>query len=276
VTYVSSANNYKQWYLDEQSKKQAAESKSRADKETLATKSKQFEDDLKARIAEIADLKQQMLKLDSDMKSLNRALTTANQKAANSTALAKTAGEVSEGLQKDLKSQAIELKQALARVNDQEQRLEEVSSELITKIAVINTLQAEKRRLEEARTQLQVQLDRLLGRSGIKIRQPGSVTQLPGTAQPAPPTAAITEKLTKPIALKGSITEVNLENSFVQISIGSVNGVRKDMRFIVTRGNQFICEILIFDVVPEMAVGVIERLKSGATPKIGDNVATNL
>ena len=53
-------------------------------------------------------------------------------------------------------------------------------------------------------------------------------------------------------------------------------GVRPKMKFLVTRGGQFICEMLIIDIEPEKAVGLLQRVKAGSQPKIGDNVSTNL
>jgi hypothetical protein len=58
------------------------------------------------------------------------------------------------------------------------------------------------------------------------------------------------------------------------ISIGSADGVKEGMRFHVTRGDEFICDILIIDVDAEEAVGVLEYVQQN--PRVGDNVSTNL
>ncbi len=41
-----------------------------------------------------------------------------------------------------------------------------------------------------------------------------------------------------------------------------------------TRGDEFICNILIIDVDAEEAVGVLELIQK--QPKAGDNISTNL
>ena len=46
------------------------------------------------------------------------------------------------------------------------------------------------------------------------------------------------------------------------------------MKFHVTRGDEFICDILIVDVDTEKAVGVLELVQQPL--KVGDNAATNL
>jgi len=75
-------------------------------------------------------------------------------------------------------------------------------------------------------------------------------------------------------ALKGKVAEVNLQNSIVGISIGSADGVQQGMKFYVTRGEDFVCEILIMNVDSKVSAGVIELASS--QPKIGDKVATDL
>jgi hypothetical protein len=93
------------------------------------------------------------------------------------------------------------------------------------------------------------------------------VTPETGKALPA-------RSVTEPIDLKGQITEVDIKNSLATISMGSADGVREGMKFHVTRGDAFICDILIVDVDTEKAVGVLELVQQ--PPKLGDNASTNL
>ena len=49
------------------------------------------------------------------------------------------------------------------------------------------------------------------------------------------------------------------------------------MKFHVTRGNDFICDILIIDVDAEEAAGIIELMEvTQKQPKKGDKATTNL
>jgi len=275
VTYVSSANNFKDAYRTEHDAKLTAQSKAKTAKIDLAERSDKFEQNLKNRIAEIADLQQQIEKLDDEKKELNRALVAARKTAENSAALAKTAGEISDGLQKTLDGKLTELKQALAKATEQDKQLNDVNADLITRIAVIDTLQTDKRRLEEETALLQVKLDQLLGKRGLEIGTTPKITPpLPDIVRLRIP--EVSDTFVKPIALKGLINGLDIENSIAQISIGAANGVRPKMKFLVTRDSQFICEILIIDVEPEKAVGLIQRVKARAQPKVGDKVSTNL
>ena len=72
--------------------------------------------------------------------------------------------------------------------------------------------------------------------------------------------------------LNGLIAEVG--ESLVTISIGADDGVSRGMVFHVTRGDEFICDVVITNVDTNKAAGVLElKLKQ---PRIGDNVSTKL
>jgi hypothetical protein len=116
-------------------------------------------------------------------------------------------------------------------------------------------------------------LDQFLRDFGKEPVRHKPVTIVPGEkAKPAPPVVRKTE-------LMALITELDIEHSFAEISIGAARGVKEGMRFFVTRprsdgGADFICEILILDVDTEKAIGILERVQ--AEPRIGDNVSTSL
>jgi len=49
------------------------------------------------------------------------------------------------------------------------------------------------------------------------------------------------------------------------------------MKFHVTRGDDFICDILVLHVDAETAVGILELMDvTRQQPKVGDNVSTNI
>jgi len=139
----------------------------------------------------------------------------------------------------------------------------------VEKNAIIGTLQADKKRLEEQKTQLQNKLDRLLSLRGKETDVLPTVTPQKVPARPV-------QTFTREIGLRGKINAVDLRNSVAEISIGSAQGVKEGMKFYVTRGQAFICEILIIDVEPDKAVGVLERVRPQNQPKPGDRLSTNL
>jgi hypothetical protein len=71
---------------------------------------------------------------------------------------------------------------------------------------------------------------------------------------------------------------VDLKNLLAEISIGSADGVREGMRFHLTRGDQFICDLVVLDVLPDKAVGWLDLIEeqSQNPPQIDDRVSTNL
>ena len=77
--------------------------------------------------------------------------------------------------------------------------------------------------------------------------------------------------------LKGLVTAVDLKNKLASISTGTADGVKEGMKFQVTRGDKFICDIIIIDTDAEDAVGVLELLDfAKEQPKPGDTLTTNL
>ncbi|MCJ7730000.1 MAG: hypothetical protein MUO27_09020, partial [Sedimentisphaerales bacterium] len=115
--------------------------------------------------------------------------------------------------------------------------------------------------------ELQAKLDSFLRPAGKTVA--GAVPVTPQKAKVMPAEPATTQ-----ISLKGLVTNVDLGNSLVEISIGAADGVKEGMKFYVTRGEEFICDILIYDVEAEKAVGLLDMVSK--EPKAGDNVSTNL
>jgi hypothetical protein len=134
-------------------------------------------------------------------------------------------------------------------------------------MAIIAMLEEEKKRLLEEKTELRRQLDQHLQQFGKLAAPPALVTPEKGKARPAAPPA-------RDIELKGLVAAVDLKNSLASISLGKADNVKEGMKFYVTRGDEFICEILIIDIDAEQAVGILERVQQ--QPRVGDNVSTNL
>jgi len=137
------------------------------------------------------------------------------------------------------------------------------------KTAIIDQLETEKRRLTEDKADLQNRMDKLL-QTGSRAVMPAAqpVTQEKG------PVTAVTPMPTQSVSLKAKITEVDTKSNMATISIGTADGVKEGMKFHVTRGDEFICDLLIISVDTDKAAGAIELMQQ--MPKVGDNTATNL
>jgi hypothetical protein len=138
-------------------------------------------------------------------------------------------------------------------------------------MAIISQLRKDNKRLLEEKTELEARLNQSFQQYGKTITPTAPMTSKQEIAQP------VVQPVTKEIGLKGSIITVDLKNKMASISIGAAHGVMEGMKFHVTRGAQFICDILIFDVQPEQAVGILELLEATQQqPRVGDMVSTNL
>jgi septal ring factor EnvC (AmiA/AmiB activator) len=163
-----------------------------------------------------------------------------------------------------------ELKNVKADLIKERAQHEQTATALREKMAVIATLEDKSKQLLEQKTALQNKLDKMLSQYGKLVSQPVPVTTMQEEARVAPPA--------KNINLEGTVTSVDLKNSLAEISIGRADGVTKGMRFHATRGDKFICDVVILDVQPEKAVGWLEMLQTGPElqPRVDDKISTNL
>jgi cell shape-determining protein MreC len=169
--------------------------------------------------------------------------------------------------QTDTLNSALEdVKQLKAEQIKLSKQLEETSMALTEKAAIIETLETEKKRLTEEKADLQTRYDKMLAGGA------GMASSAPVTLEKGSATAMLASSQTS--ALKGQVIEVDPKNTMATISIGSADGVKDGMKFHVTRGDSFICDILIIDVDADKAVGVLELVQQ--PPKVGDTASTTL
>lgn len=162
-----------------------------------------------------------------------------------------------------------ELKSVDARRIQGDKELKETTATLIEKMAIIDSLEMQTKLLLKEKTELQNELGKFLQKTGQAVAAPVTVTPIKDTARVA--------VATEDIDLNGLITSVDLENSLAQISIGTADGVKQNMRFHVIRADKFICDLVILDVESENAIGTLELMElTKQQPKAGDNVSTNL
>lgn len=267
VTYVATADNFKEKYVQLNSERSSLEQ----EKESLNTQLKekiQQKDDLEKSLnTQIATLKGQAEELKTKVNTLERSEKELVERTSGFAATIKDFQATSEKQTQLLTTAQDEVKQLKAEQIKLNKELEQTSTAVVEKTALIESAEAEKRRLIEEKADLQNRLDKMM-KSGGKAPVAGApVTQEKGFARAAQPS-------TETVNLKGLITQVDSKNSLATISIGSADGVKEGMKFHVTRGDEFICDILIVDVDTDKAVGVLELVQQ--QPKVGDNASTNL
>jgi len=219
--------------------------------------------------SDIADLEIQVGQLKTDLAEAKRLTVAATEEEGKWKAATIAFYETNEKQGQWLEDIRAELKKIKLDQIDSDKELTETYDELIRKMAIIDDLEKQWKQLLEEKTDLQNELDKLLQPTGQAVAAPVAVTPIKEKVRVAPPAVDI--------GLEGLITTVDLENSLAEISIGAANGVKQNMKFHVTRGDEFICDILILTVEPETAVGTLELMDvTQKQPKAGDNVSTNL
>jgi hypothetical protein len=269
VTYVSNAQNYKQMHDKLRTEKQATEEREKSAQRQL----NEAKDEAGKREQ---SLNESINALKVQIGQLQNQLTEAKRIASQAVAQENVWRDINtkflstnENLRNLLQEKLTELKNVDAKRIQGDKELKETTATLIEKMAIIDSLQNQTKLLLEEKTELLNQLGQQLQVSGYTVPSPVAVTSLKDTARVATPAVDI--------GLEGMVTTVDLDNSLAEISIGSANGVKQNMKFHVTRADKFICNILILDVEPEKAVGTLELMDTTKeSPKIGDNVSTNL
>jgi outer membrane murein-binding lipoprotein Lpp len=267
VTYVANADNYRQKYNDLRADKDGlskkAEDLTKQVNEKIEQK-KKLEDKLNS---EIASLEGEIGELRINLDNAEREKAAMLQKVNNWTSITKDFYQTTDKQGQLLKNTLDELNKVQAEEIRQRKELNETTAALVEKMAIIETLEAENKRILEEKTELQSRLDQFLQPVGKVATAPMPVTPRKAAARPV-----ISEA--RDIALQGLVKAVDVKNSIASISIGAADGVKEGMKFHVTRGDEFLCDILIIDVDAEEAIGVMELIQQ--QPKAGDNVSTNL
>ena len=269
VTYVANAENYRQKYVALNNSERATREKERNVTEQLNKTIEQADQQKKVLSGEVALLKQEVDSLKADLAEALRQKDDALQRVNNWAAIVMDFSKTTDKQRQLLEDTHAELKTMQADLIKEQREHKETTTALVEKMSIVAQLEEKTKRLLEEKTELQNRADQFLQQFGKAVAAPVPVTPIKEKAQVA--------AVTTDIALKGLVSEVDLKNSLAQISIGSADGVKAGMRFHVVRGDEFICDILIFDVEPEKAVGVLELMEATQLqPRAGDNISTNL
>ena len=270
VTYVANADNYKQKF-DNLSNGYAAAKQNEDNAKTQLNNTIEEKNRNAEKLGEqIASLDGQINKLKSDLANAERDRDDATRKVNSWMTIVKDFSVTVENNDKLVKDALAERDAKENELIKQGKELKGTTAALMDNMAIVRQLQEGSKRLLEEKTELQNKLDLYLRQYGKAIAEPMPVSAAPESVRLTPPT--------KDIDLNGSITEVDLKTLLAEVSIGAANGVKEGMRFHLTRGDKFICDIVILDVWPEKAVGWLELLQDQPQdqPRVNDRVSTNL
>ncbi len=270
VTYVASANSYKEKWEGLQSSERRARQQKDAISDEWNTAQKTMADEKTKLNGDIAALQAQITTLGGQLKEAMIAKESAMRREANWESIMvdynKTVA-LNTQLQRDALAAETTLRQEQIKLNKQ---LEDVTKALNEKGAIVMQLEAKLRGLTEEKTALQGKMDTFLRQFGKVTAGAAPVSAIRDVARVAPPATDID--------LNGRLVSVDLENNMAELSIGEADGVEKGMRFHAIRDSKFICDIVVNDVQPSKAMGSLELLQEELKdkPKAGDTVSTNL
>lgn len=275
VTYVANANNYRQMYQGLRVERDSAVKKEQSARNELNT----FKDDAnrnKQQLNSTVDsLKNQVDQLERDLQTARAEKDDAVRRMNSWEAIVMDFSKTTDSQSQLLKNTLDELEKLRAEQIKKDKELEQTETTLLEKMVIISTLDQKAKRLLEEKTDLQNRLNQLLRRYGKTTAPVAPVATRQGQVRTVPTSPGVSVgPPTRDIGLKGRITAVDPKNSMAEISIGGANGVAEDMKFHVTRGDEFICDILILDVDAERAVGILDLVQQ--MPRVGDIVGTNL
>ena len=268
LIYVASADNFKQKYDTQfQSYQAAVRSKEDANRKLNEIQA-QIEQEKLDINKKNGELQNQVLDLNTKLAEAQRQNALLLEKVNNWTSVVTEFSATNDRQSQLLENSHNELNRVQTELEKEQTEHNETTSTLVEKMAVIALLEDKNKRLTEEKTVLQTKLDQLLRQFGKAITTPSPVTPERDVARLAAPM--------QDVKLNGSITIVDLKNKLAQISIGSANGVKEGTRFHAIRGDTFVCDVVVFDVQPDKAVGILDLIKPDMPPRMGDQVTTNM
>jgi uncharacterized phage infection (PIP) family protein YhgE len=276
VTYVGNASDYRKEATRLKRDIQVTREESRnalSDAEKVKEAATAKEADLNKQVTDLTTARDELQTQVDTLKRQNGQLV---QEVTNMGAAVKLANETMAKLRDQAAAAEQEVASLRADQTDRNKELQETTHALMEKMAVIADLEKKNRQLIEEKQGFQTQLSQKLAPYGMAPVRPQTVTASPQTgATPVQrPATQPAKTMAKQIGLNGRVTQVDIKNKVAAISIGSAVGVKEDMKFHVTRGDRFICDILIFDVDSDKAIGTLDLVQ--AEPQAGDMAATNL
>ncbi len=266
VSYVASAQSYKDRYLDCGQELQQTKQRTNAANGDLEKAKAQFTQRERDLNQQVTELRTQLSGSSSELSRQKAEVARLLDETDKWTALADGFKQAEENQRQLLKNAQDELDKARAEAVKLKKELDETSVALLERDAVLKSMQNKVKALEEEKAEL-------LGRLNEPLRALGQQATSPMPVTVPRETAAATLPV-RDIDIKALVTSVDMKSSMAAVSVGSADGVTRGMRFHVTRGDQFICDILIISVDVAESVGVLELVQQ--QPMVSDNASTNL
>lgn len=262
IVFVANSNNYKELLQNEKDLRIVADSEA-------ATIKSQFDEQLKKTAElkteledEIQQLQIQNNSLAADNQNLERMAQRYQDQAESRQGVLAGFEQSVRNLQASLEQTQAQLDTAREQNIEDRKQLNQITANLYEKMVELQNLEAERRRLLEQKTALEAQLA-----AAGPAAQPRDITPVTPRNETATQTSVVTAS-----NIQGLVTAVG--ESMVQLSVGSADGVKPNTTFHITRGDRFICDVVVTDVDINKSAGVMELVQQ--RPQVGDTASTQL
>ena len=261
VVFVGNANNYRDLYENQKNLNTTLQADLVNMTDQYNVQVKKVDELKKEESQELQNLRADKNQLSDDLRKEQR-LALQYQNQADSWKGVMTGLEQSvRNLQASLDATQSQLDTARSDGIKNQKELSEITANLYEKIVQLQSLEAERRRLLEEKKELE---SRIVTNATPVQTKP--VTPLPNrSAAPAVVAPAGTD-------VKGLVAEV--EQNLITLSVGSADGVKEKMVFHITRGDRFLCDVIVTNVDINQCAGVLDLVQE--RPQVGDTASTQL
>lgn len=260
VVFVGNTSNYKEAYEKQVSAYEVLEG-------DLAKAVDQYNIQVNKSLKLEEQLQQEVQALQADKNQLAGDLRKSERLAQKSQADADSWKGVMTGFEQSVRNLQDSLNQTqeeldLARSSGikSEKEITQLMADLHEKIVQLQSLEAERRRL----------LEKLKTLEGLAASTRRTAKIIPVT--PEPNRTAVPATTAPAGDVKGLVVEV--EQNLVTLSVGSTDGVKEKMVFHITRGDRFLCDVIVTHVDVNRCAGVLDLVQQA--PQVGDTASTQL
>lgn len=260
VTFVGNTNNYKALYEEQLTINSNQQAELTLASEQYNEAAKKFNEKQSELMQKIGNLETEKDNLATELRKSERLAIQYQNQANSMTSVLAGFDQSVRNLQASLKETQDQLNQARTEGIKSQKELNQMTSDLYEKIVQLQAAEAERRRLLEQKKELEDLAAATNAAAKEVIPVTPEVNQMATRAPSAPVSAEINGKI------------VEVEGNLATLSVGSADGVTKNTRFHVTRGADFVCDIIITHVDISRSAGVLDLIVQ--QPQVNDIAST--
>tara|TARA_Y100001933_G_scaffold265072_1_gene334982 strand:+ start:24322 stop:25257 length:936 start_codon:yes stop_codon:yes gene_type:complete len=271
VPFVAQTENYRSQVNDAESRRVRADVTARLrDAEMTRLANRESERILKLNSAN-QGLTSEVARLSEELNTSRALLATAKAENANNGANLAHLSASHEQFALIVESMRKELNERRGQALDQQKKIIELADESDRLKAELDSLTRQVRQYQETTVALEdrnADLEKMLGRLDPAIRQQIEGQDVAG--------ASSTRPFMPDYLIDGQITNIARldDETFVELNIGSNDGVEKNMKFRIHRQGDFIANLVVTVVDIDACSGRVTLLDDGQQVTVGDSVQT--